>query len=158
MLYKRYLFLFAVKLACDSSPEASIISLEYEGKLLTTPADYQREIYRLDQIRCQAKATHIVWEFSYDGINYVELFERSVTPNWFYRSKFSGKQSFIPERNAAGIVDTETLIMKHRRWYNDSPYFYLRCKAMGFPPFRSNAFSKPIAFRPRKFIYDLGSN
>jgi len=134
-------------MACDSSPEAAIISLEYNGKLLRTPSDRQRIANYWDHITCRAKGTHIVWEMSLDGIEFIRVRsseEDSRTAIWT-------KSYQQVDRNAAGILTRGLRVAKYKNWHDAFPYIHLRCKAIGFPPFESHAISEPIIFQPREY-------
>jgi len=95
---------------------------------------------------CKGRGVRLVWEVSPDGMRYTQI------PSTDSHDTYGWARLHSESARPNGILESTMRVQPVRNWYDQWPYVYLRCKALGYPPFASHSFSQPIEFVACKYI------
>jgi len=101
---------------------------------------------RYTDFTCKGRGVRLVWEVSPDGMRYTQI------PSTDSHDTYGWAHLHSESANQTGILESTMRVRPVNNWYDQWPYVYLRCKALGYPPFASHSFSQPIEFVASKYI------
>jgi len=127
-----------VKLLCGSSSNVEIYQLSLDGTTLSQSHHYEQIIDTNRWLKCTGRGSHIIWEYSEDGITYTP-----VQYNWYDPWMLEKRNSDV-----LGVLITKVAFRYKQGWKDMNPYVTFRCRVVGFQPFSGDAMSEPVKFLP----------